>query len=166
MLLPTDPTVRMISDEPLPSRPGHLIRRAQQIAVSIFLEETAGNDLTPVQYAALVAIRNNPGIDATRLSQIVAFDRSTLGSVLERLEGKGLITRTAAADDRRVKLLDLTGTGAELVTRIAPSVRRTQDRILAPLTPEDRHTFMVLLAQLVDVNNTASRVPLGTPAKR
>ena len=41
----------------LHAMPGHLIRRAQQIAVAIFMEECAEFDLTPVQYAALVAIR-------------------------------------------------------------------------------------------------------------
>ena len=77
----------------LHSKPGHLIRRAQQIAVAIFMEECAGFDLTPVQYAVLVAIRENPGIDATRLSALIAFDRSTLGVVLERLEVRRLVKR-------------------------------------------------------------------------
>ncbi len=77
----------------LHAMPGHLIRRAQQIAVAIFMEECAEFDLTPVQYAALAAIRENPGTDATRLSALIAFDRSTLGSVLERLEARKLVTR-------------------------------------------------------------------------
>ena len=64
--------------------PGYLFRRMQQIAVSIFVEECKAYGLTPVQFAALVAIRNHPGIDATRLSAVIAFDRSTLGSVIER----------------------------------------------------------------------------------
>jgi hypothetical protein len=51
----------------------------QQIAVSIFVEECRAFDLTPVQYASLVAIHTHPGIDATRLSAVIAFDRSTLG---------------------------------------------------------------------------------------
>ena len=68
--------------EDLHVMPGHLIRRAQQIAVAIFIEECAAYDLTPVQYATLVAVRENEGIDATRLSAIVALDRSTLGNVL------------------------------------------------------------------------------------
>ena len=57
--------------------PGHLIRRAQQIAVALFMEECAELDLTPVQYAALVAVHEHPGIDATRLSALIAFDRSS-----------------------------------------------------------------------------------------
>ena len=70
------------------TKPGHLIRRAQQIAVAIFVDEVAAFDITPVQYACLVAVRDNPGADATRISALIAFDRSTLGLVLERLEAK------------------------------------------------------------------------------
>src|SRR5450755_4447613 len=50
--------------------PGYLFRRMQQIAVAIFVEECKAYDLTPVQYASLVAIRTHPGIDATRLSDL------------------------------------------------------------------------------------------------
>src|SRR3989449_10956603 len=92
--------------------PGYLFRRMQQIAVSIFVEECNAFDLTPVQYAALVAIHTHPGIDATRLSAVIAFDRSTLGNVIERLETKKLIDRKPSGDDKRVKLLYLTKAGA------------------------------------------------------
>src|SRR4051794_31492569 len=83
--------------------PGYLFRRMQQIAVSIFMEECKAFDLTPVQYAALIAIHTHPGIDATRLSAVIAFDRSTLGSVIERLEAKDFVERKPSPEDRRVK---------------------------------------------------------------
>ncbi len=140
--------------------PGYLFRRMQQIAVAIFIEECRAYDLTPVQYAALIAIRTHPGIDATRLSAVIAFDRSTLGSVIERLEAKDYIERKPGADDRRVKLLYLTKAGAGLLRDIMPVVDRAQARMLQPLKPADRKTLLTLLAQLVDLNNEASRVPL------
>jgi len=142
------------------TKPGYLFRRMQQIAVSIFLEECKAFDLTPVQYAALVAIRSHPGIDATRLSAVIAFDRSTLGSVLERLETKGYIQRKPGADDKRVKLLHLTTNGASLLREVMTSVDRAQARMLEPLKPADRKTLLGLLIQLVDLNNEVSRVPL------
>src|ERR1043166_5702820 len=80
-----------ISMDAVYAKPGYLFRRMQQIAVAIFMEECKAFDLTPVQYAALVAIHTHPGIDATRLSAVIAFDRSTLGSVIERLEAKALV---------------------------------------------------------------------------
>ncbi|MGJ4915340.1 MarR family winged helix-turn-helix transcriptional regulator [Bradyrhizobium sp. HKCCYLRH2060] len=142
------------------TKPGYLFRRMQQIAVSIFVEECREFDLTPVQYAALVAIQTHPGIDATRLSAVIAFDRSTLGSVIERLESKGHIERKPSAEDKRVKLLYLTRTGGALLRAIMPAVDRAQARMLAPLKAADRKMLMALLAQLVDLNNEVSRVPL------
>jgi DNA-binding MarR family transcriptional regulator len=142
------------------TKPGHLFRRMQQIAIAIFMEECKTFDLTPVQYAALVAIRAYPGIDATRLSAVIAFDRSTLGSVIERLESKAYIERKAAPGDRRVKLLYLAKAGTAVLREIMPSVNRAQARMLKPLKAQDRKTLMALMAQLVDLNNEASRVPL------
>ena len=142
------------------TKPGYLFRRMQQIAVAIFVEECGAYDLTPVQYAALVAIRTHPGIDATRLSAVIAFDRSTLGSVIERLEAKLYIERKPAREDKRVKLLHLTRAGSALLRDIMPAVDRAQARMLQPLNPADRKTLLALMTQLVDLNNEASRVPL------
>ena len=142
------------------NKPGYLFRRMQQIAVAIFVEECRTYDLTPVQYAALVAIRTHPGIDATRLSAVIAFDRSTLGSVIERLEAKQYIERKPAREDKRVKLLHLSKKGSALLRNIVPLVDRAQARMLQPLKQADRKTLLALLTQLVDLNNEASRVPL------
>ncbi len=142
------------------TKPGYLFRRMQQIAVAIFAEECKTFDLTPVQYAALVAIRNYPGIDATRLSAIIAFDRSTLGSVIERLEAKRYVERRSAREDKRVKLLHLTKAGGAVLRNVMPFIERAQARMLQPLKASERRTLLALMTQLVDLNNEASRVPL------
>ncbi len=54
-----------MSMDDLYAKPGHLIRRAHQIVVGMFMEECAAFDITPVQYACLVAARENPGLDGT-----------------------------------------------------------------------------------------------------
>jgi MarR family transcriptional regulator, lower aerobic nicotinate degradation pathway regulator len=140
--------------------PGYLFRRMQQIAVALFIEECKAFDLTPVQYAALIAIHTHPGIDATRLSAVIAFDRSTLGSVIERLEVKKLIDRKPSGEDKRVKLLYLTKAGAAMLRDIVPAVEKAQARMLQPLKAADRKVLLALLTQLVDLNNESSRVPL------
>ena len=149
-----------ITMDAVDAAPGYLFRRMQQIAVSIFMEECRSFDLTPVQYAALIAIHTHPGIDATRLSAVIAFDRSTLGSVIERLEAKDYVERKPAPEDKRIKLLYLTKPGAAMLRDIIPAVERAQARMLQPLKPADRKALLELLAQLVDLNNEASRVPL------
>jgi DNA-binding MarR family transcriptional regulator len=140
--------------------PGHLIRRCQQIAVAIFMDETKSFDLTPVQYAALVAVRAQPGLDQTRLVKLIALDRSTIGSVVERLEAKGLIARRTGSADKRSKLLYPTPAGSAMLDAIGGAVARAQTRILAPLAPAERTRFMEMLVRLVDLNNGLSRAPL------
>jgi DNA-binding MarR family transcriptional regulator len=113
-----------------------------------------------VQYGSLIAIHTHPGIDATRLSAVIAFDRSTLGSVIERLVSKKLIDRKPSPEDKRVKLLYITKAGAAVLRDIMPLVEKAQARMLQPLKPADRKVLLALITQLVDLNNEASRVPL------
>ena len=99
-------------------------------------------------------------MDATRLSMLIAFDRSTLGDVLERLEAKGRIRRSPSPGDRRVKLLHLSKAGEEVLTEVEAAVDRVQERLLAPLAPESRATLMRLLAQLVNLHDDVPSVTL------
>ena len=77
--------------------PGHLIRRAQQIAVAEFTREAAAHDVTPVQFAFMNAMMDTPGVDQITLANQVAFDAATSGSVIGRLEAKGWVRREADA---------------------------------------------------------------------
>ena len=142
------------------SRPGHLIRRLQQISVALFLEETSSLGLTTVQYAALNMIREVPNIDQVSLSNMIAFDKTTIVKVLDRLVDKGLITRTRSTTDRRINHLNVTPRGHEVLKQIQPMLDRSDGRILAPLGRADQRKFMEMLTQLVHVNNLYSRAPL------
>ena len=141
-------------------KPGHLIRRAQQISVSIFLDECRDFDITPMQYAVMKVLRDTPDLDQISLAHRAALDRSTIGGLAERLEEKGWVRRIPGIEDRRQKLLSLTGEGQRVLDAVEPAVERSQARILAPLTPEERATFVALLERVVDENNDASRAPL------
>lgn len=129
--------------------PGHLIRRAHQRSVALFMEELAAHDVTPVQFAILNALIDAPGTDQVTLAAQVAFDAATSGSVIGRLEAKGWVRREADASDRRRKLLWVTPEGARMAGQMRRAVARTQDRILAPLSPDEREQFVALLARLV-----------------
>src|ERR671912_743944 len=95
--------------------PGHLARRFQQIAVAIFHTEIAeaGYELTPVQYAALAAIWTNPGVDQATLAGLIAYDRTTITGVVDRLVQKGLLVRNPSSRDRRARELQITNEGQQ-----------------------------------------------------
>jgi DNA-binding MarR family transcriptional regulator len=133
----------------LQATPGHLIRRAQQIAVSIFAEQLSSADITPVQFAILNALLGSPGIDQVSLAKRVAFDPATSGSVIGRLEAKGWVVRKADPNDRRRKLLVVTPAGVQALGLVQADVARIQEKILSPLTPQDQRQFVQLLSRLV-----------------
>ncbi len=143
----------------LDTLPGHSIRRLQQIAVAVFLQETDGHAVTPVQYAALQTVADQPGIDQRTLAGAIAFDTSTIAGVIDRLEARGLLVRSVSADDKRVRRLTLTAAGDALLATVAPAMQRAQERMLAPLRKAERAEFMRMLRTLVNANNEHSRAP-------
>jgi len=144
------------------NHPGHLLRRAQQISVSIFYDEM-GNELTPVQYAILSRLAEHPGIDQVSLAGLAAIDTSTGATVCARLEEKGLLERRVIPHNRRQRALSITTAGQALLDALVPGAQRLRERLLEPLSEQERQVFMSLLAKLVHENNEQSRAPLAVP---
>jgi DNA-binding MarR family transcriptional regulator len=147
-------------------KPGHLARRFQQIAVAVFHAEVeqAGYDLTPVQYAALSTVGTRPGIDQITLAGLIAYDRTTITGVVDRLVQKGLLVRQANSRDRRVRELQITDEGRRILCGIEPAVEAAQRTMLRGLTTDEADVLLRLLRKAIAAGNELSRAPLrGTP---
>lgn len=138
--------------------PGHSIRRLQQIAVSMFMVHTKDHGVTPVQYAALEEVFKSPGLDQRTLAATIRFDTSTIGGVIDRLEKRGLVTRSASATDRRVRLLELTSEGEQVLAAMQPAVQSAQHPILAPLSETERAQFIALIKKILAANESLAAV--------
>jgi DNA-binding MarR family transcriptional regulator len=139
--------------------PGHLIRRLNQIAVGIFMTEVEPLGLTPIQFAALQGVHQQPKIDQKSLANVIGLDTSTTGGVIDRLELRGLLARQASEFDRRVRLLVLTAEGEQILQEAIPLMLSAQDKILSPLSDSDQIVFLKLLNKIITENNELSRVP-------
>jgi MarR family transcriptional regulator, temperature-dependent positive regulator of motility len=139
--------------------PGHLIRRAQQIAVSMF-HSTMRNGVTPIQYCVLRVLQDHPGIDQVTLARLCALDTSTAADLAVRLEERGLVRRMMPMKSRRYRLLHLTPEGAELVQKLIPSALVLSQRLLRALNRDEKKVFVRLLKKFVHLNNQESRAPL------
>jgi DNA-binding MarR family transcriptional regulator len=142
--------------------PGHLARRFQQIAVAVFLAEVerAGFDLTPVQYAALATIKENPGLDQVTLAGLIAYDRTTITGVIDRLVQKGFAVRRASSRDRRARELEITDAGRKTLRAITPAVEAAQRLMLRGLSTAEAGQLMRLLRKAIAAGNELSRAPL------
>jgi DNA-binding MarR family transcriptional regulator len=139
--------------------PGHLIRRAQQIAVSMF-HSTMGHGVTPVQYCVLRVLQDHPGIDQVTLAKFCALDTSTAADLAVRLEERGLVRRMMPMKSKRFRLLHLTPEGSSLVKKLVPSSRLLAKRLLGAMNKQEQKIFMLLLKKFVHLNNEESRAPL------
>lgn len=141
---------------------GHLIRRLNQISTSVFHDrmKARGYDLTPIQFAALNAIRANPGIDQATLAGLIAYDRPTIGGVVDRLEAKGYVSRIVSKRDRRAREVSLTRQGKTVLTKLTPVIRELQPHILTGLSDKERAEFLRLADKAATAGNSLSRAPL------
>lgn len=152
MTKPADtlPTVKLHEE------PGHLIRRAQQIAVSRF-HEVHGRHVTPIQYAILRTLHESPGIDQVTLAQLIALDTSTTADIAARLETKGWILREVMP--RRQRRLSLTPAGEEVLLELKPAVDVLYHGMMSSLEPAEQQEFMRLLRKFVHLHDSQASPP-------
>jgi DNA-binding MarR family transcriptional regulator len=141
-------------------RPGFMLRRAHQIAVSVFLGETAELRITTTQYGVLYLLGRRGGLDQASVARLLGLDRSTTALVVRKLESRGLVGRSIDAADRRRHCLVLTKAGRAVLAQLAQPAAAARARLLEPLDAAEQATLMALLGKLITAFNTTSRVPL------
>lgn len=148
--------------ETLYQRPGFRLRRAFQIASSIFDEAVKDLGVTTTQYGALWVLSCRDNVDQAGLARLMGLDRSTAGLVVSNLEKDGYIVRRLDRQDRRRKVLTLTRKGVTLLERIARPAQAAQTKVLSPFTAREAQTFLALLEKLTSTFNDQIRTPIIT----
>jgi DNA-binding MarR family transcriptional regulator len=145
---------------PLFGRPGFLIRRLHQLHCSLFLEETRGCDITPVQYSLMTALDARGELEQNSLALEIGLERSSVAEVVPRLKRRGLLNSRRSRQDGRVKLIRLTPAGRALLRKMGRAVQRAHARTIGRLAKPERDVFMLRLIELVEANNDVGSVPL------
>src|SRR5210317_1573758 len=143
--------------KPLQNLPGHQIRRLNQISTDLFSKhmQDSGYDITPVQYAALLAIKLMPNSDQVQIANYISYDKVTIGGVIERLQRKGLISRAVNERDKRARILNITNEGIHMISQVDAVIEQIQQDILKMLDEEEQQTFMQLLRKATQSPNEA-----------
>ena len=110
----------------------------------------------------LTALRAHPALDQATLAGLIAFDRTTIGGVVDRLAQRGLLNRRPHPSDRRARALEITPAGVDLIERIEPAVERAQSVMLSGLSASEAKAFVRLLEKAVEGCNSLSRAPMQT----
>jgi DNA-binding MarR family transcriptional regulator len=146
---------------PLPRVPAVLARRFLHVCASMIGETLADEEVVQLEYGSLIFIEIEPGMDQRRLADAMGIDASNASLIVDRLESMGLIVRRINQADRRARQLYLTPRGKALWRRLRPKTTAANQRVLAPLLPEQRELFLDLLVRIIEGNPVQPRPGVG-----
>jgi DNA-binding MarR family transcriptional regulator len=158
---PTTASVILNSGVPIRRSPAALARRFAQICIAVVAESLAGDDVTPLQYAALAYLNDEPDIDQNGLMARLGIEQSHASLLVEQLVVLRLVERRVSEADRRVRQLRLTANGTKLYRRLRPGARSRQERMLAPLATAEREAFLDQLVRIIKANEAYARPGAG-----
>jgi MarR family transcriptional regulator, temperature-dependent positive regulator of motility len=139
-------------------QPGHLLRRAHQIAMGVYADKV-GQEVSPREYAILKMIHETPGIDQVSLAGLISVDTSSTALSAAKLADRGLIKRSPSNTDKRQLSLTLTRKGLTWLNKTAQGVQSMKDQLMSSLEPKEQELLMELLKKFVHINNAESRAP-------
>jgi DNA-binding MarR family transcriptional regulator len=143
------------------SRPGFLLRRLHQIHYGLFYEECGAGAITPIQFGLLTVLTEHAGgMDIGALALQLGTDRSTTADVARRLARKGYISQAVDGADRRKVLSAITKEGQRFLKKMDAPMRKSQERLLRPLTVIQRAKLMETMRILVRAYNDKGRAKM------
>jgi DNA-binding MarR family transcriptional regulator len=132
----------------LPGLVGYQLRMAQIALFRDFAQGPGGEEVTPGLFGVLVIIEANPDLKQSELARATHLDRSTVVTVIDNLERRGLVERRVALHDRRSNAIRLTDAGSALLRKLKRQVSQHEKRLLQNFSAAERETFLALLQKV------------------
>ena len=131
----------------LPRLIGYQLRLAQRAIFADFADTVGESGISPGLFGILVVIGENPGLTQQALANAAHLDRSSVVTVLDKLEDRGLVERRAA--DRRSNGLFLAEKGTALLRELKRKVASHERRVVQNLSATEREQLVALLQRIL-----------------
>ena len=129
---------------------------AWQLLVKFFFSQradlpslTAQFELSPAQCHVLHLMEPGESVSMGMIAEALACDASNVTGLVDRLEARRLIRRRPSAEDRRVKVLELTPAGTRLRSTVLRKMTRPPD-IFGRLSEKEQHALVQMLRRLLE----------------
>jgi len=143
------PSASLFAAKPMGNKVGFLIRRLHQLHLGLFIEETGGIDITPMQFTVLSLLCQRGEMEQSELAVEAGMDRTNASEVVRRLQSRGQLDVRVHPDHGRRRLLNLTPEGLAMLKRVDPGAQRAHQRIVEGLDSRHRDLFVELMRQAV-----------------
>ncbi len=126
----------------------HLLKRAVQYSIHLYMSETGKTGLTHRQFTVLLAADAHEGRSQTDLVKMTGIDRSTLADLVARLMAQGYVQRRRTKDDARTNSIRLTPIGKKMLKQAQAGAEEVDRQLLAILPNPERKLLLESLASL------------------
>ena len=108
------------------------------------------DNLTATQLNCLIQLDQNQrsSLESKELEKLLRVSQPTVAGIVQRLVAKGLISTLNSPEDRRVKLIQLTTAGMELIDKAKEDMQRADRELVVALTDEEQAIFATLLEKI------------------
>lgn len=106
-------------------------------------------DVSPMQCRTLMFLHDaEDSVNQKTLERHLMIKPSTVNGIVDRLEEKGMVTRTASRTDGRCRILALTAQGKQFYDRFIAIVHEVNDRLEKGFSPEEIRLLTSLLLRV------------------
>jgi len=130
---------------------GFLIAKARNVLKNEFEKELKPYGLSYAHRVILIRLSEKEGLTQKELAQDTYFEQSNLTLMLDKLELKGLVKRSAKENDRRAYIITITAEGKKLRHSLIKMGDDVMEKALNGLSKEQKKAFSEML-QLVYTN--------------
>lgn len=127
---------------------GFVLRLAQVAVFKDLIDALRPFGLRPTDFSVLLVIEATPNLKQQAVGEALSIQRPNLVTIIDQLEGRGLVKRGAAPGDRRSYALTLTRDGAELLVKAKAAHARHSGKVDAALGDLDKHMVLEALTRI------------------
>lgn len=132
----------------LTSSVGHCLLRVSAAVMRRLTKEMKQFDLSLAEFTALLTTKQHLDISQTMLADAMKIDPSRVVLVLDSLEKKGLVERTLDPSDRRVRIVQITNAGYELLNKVVQFSWIYEELLVQNLNESECELLVSLLNRL------------------
>jgi DNA-binding MarR family transcriptional regulator len=129
---------------------GYLLGKVGAVARQRWTATLAQTGVSPNQFLVLMALAETGQVCQQFLAGVIGIDPRNIVPILDSLETRGLVSRETDPDDRRRRLIELTGTGRRIATELSALGEQTEREMLASVPRADRDSLRRILRSVLE----------------
>lgn len=125
-----------------------VLSKTYKVVMDRAIKDMRKNGLSAAEFSVLELLYHKGKVPLQRIGDKILVTSGTITYTVDKLENKGYIKRVACSDDRRVTYAEITAAGKALFDRIFPPHAEMIERMMSPLTSEEKQAAIHYLKKI------------------